>query len=137
MHLHCGILDMLQGSLLAVNHSQMYLIIIDVAVAQVAEKFKDEEAIYYPHNVDFRGRAYPMHPNLNHLGDDMCRALLLFRDSRPLGPEGLGWLYVQVRHVSLGRLCSLTFSGVSPWDLACRDPYKWRPHGICTLLLAT
>ena len=33
----------------------------------VAEKFRDE-AFYYPYNLDFRGRAYPVPPNLNHLG---------------------------------------------------------------------
>lgn len=33
----------------------------------VAEKFQDE-IFYYPYNLDFRGRAYPVPPNLNHLG---------------------------------------------------------------------
>lgn len=33
----------------------------------VAETFLDEK-FYYPHNLDFRGRAYPIPPNLNHLG---------------------------------------------------------------------
>ena len=33
----------------------------------VANKFQDE-VFYYPHNLDFRGRAYPVPPNLNHLG---------------------------------------------------------------------
>ncbi|KAH7854119.1 hypothetical protein Vadar_010321 [Vaccinium darrowii] len=33
----------------------------------VAQKMKDEDGFFYPHNLDFRGRAYPMHPHLNHL----------------------------------------------------------------------
>ncbi len=40
---------------------------------KVARELKDEAAFYYPHNLDFRGRAYPMHPHLNHLGADNCR----------------------------------------------------------------
>ena len=64
---------------------------------QVAEAFKDDEAIYFPHNLDFRGRAYPMHPHLQHLGNDLCRGLLEFAQGKPLGQEGLGWLFVQVR----------------------------------------
>lgn len=34
---------------------------------KVAENFSNER-FYYPHNLDFRGRAYPIPPNLNHLG---------------------------------------------------------------------
>ena len=30
-------------------------------------EFAKESRFYFPHNVDFRGRAYPMHPHLNHL----------------------------------------------------------------------
>ena len=41
----------------------------------VANKFQDE-VFYYPHNLDFRGRAYPVPPNLNHLG--MIFYLLVF-----------------------------------------------------------
>lgn len=35
---------------------------------QVADEYIDAGAFYYPHNVDFRGRAYPLHPSLHHLG---------------------------------------------------------------------
>lgn len=34
----------------------------------VAEKFR-HDTFYYPYNLDFRGRAYPVPPNLNHLGN--------------------------------------------------------------------
>ena len=46
--------------------------------------------------MDFRGRAYPMPPHLNHLGNDLCRGLLLFAEARPLGVAGLRWLKIQV-----------------------------------------
>mgnify|MGYP001811152965 CR=1 FL=1 len=36
-------------------------------------EFSKEERFFFPHNVDFRGRAYPMHPHLNHLGSDLAR----------------------------------------------------------------
>jgi hypothetical protein len=38
----------------------------------VAEKFKND-TFYFPYNLDFRGRAYPVPPNLNHLGEIVCR----------------------------------------------------------------
>ena len=60
-------------------------------------EFAKEARFYFPHNVDFRGRAYPMHPHLNHLGADLARGLLQFAEGRPLGEHGMFWLYVQVR----------------------------------------
>lgn len=64
----------------------------------IGEKFKNER-IYYPHNVDFRGRAYPIPPNLNHIGSDLCRGLLLFDEAKPLGPGGLGWIKVHLANL--------------------------------------
>ncbi|KAI9358928.1 hypothetical protein DFJ73DRAFT_135909 [Zopfochytrium polystomum] len=52
--------------------------------------------MYFPHNMDFRGRAYPVPSLLNHVGNDICRGLLLFDNAKPLGEEGLRWLKVQV-----------------------------------------
>ena len=50
--------------------------------------------MYMPHNIDFRGRAYPIPPHLNHLGDDLSRGLLKFGESKPLGEDGLRWLKI-------------------------------------------
>lgn len=36
---------------------------------QVADEFLDAPEFYYPHTLDFRGRAYPLHPSLHHLGE--------------------------------------------------------------------
>ena len=63
---------------------------------QVAESYLNQDAFYFPHNLDFRGRAYPMHPNLNHLGADLSRGLLQFADAKPLGSDGLRWLEISV-----------------------------------------
>jgi DNA-directed RNA polymerase len=35
-----------------------------------------DDVIYFPYNFDFRGRAYPIPPHLNHMGSDIARALL-------------------------------------------------------------
>lgn len=62
----------------------------------IAQRFADEEKIYFPYNVDFRGRAYPIPQNLNHLGSDVCRAMLTFAESKPLGEKGFYWLKVHL-----------------------------------------
>ncbi|KAL8769940.1 MAG: hypothetical protein Q9209_004187 [Squamulea sp. 1 TL-2023] len=57
------------------------------------------ETFYFPHNVDFRGRAYPMSPFLNYMGADLCRGLLTFGVGKPLGSSGLGWLKIHLANV--------------------------------------
>lgn len=57
------------------------------------------ETFYFPHNVDFRGRAYPIPPYLNHMGADHCRGLLQFGEGKELGIEGLRWLKIHLSNV--------------------------------------
>jgi DNA-directed RNA polymerase len=61
----------------------------------IADQFVGRD-MYFPHNLDFRGRAYPIPPNLNHMGNDFTRGVLRFAEAKPLGPRGLYWLKVQV-----------------------------------------
>lgn len=61
-----------------------------------AEKFRDFEKIYFPYNMDFRGRAYPVPPHLSNVGSDLCRGLLMFAEPKPLGERGLYWLKVHL-----------------------------------------
>jgi DNA-directed RNA polymerase len=53
---------------------------------RVAEDLANEQ-FYFPHNVDFRGRAYPIPPHLNHLGSDLNRGMLKFSKSAPIGKQ--------------------------------------------------
>ncbi|KAL0664066.1 hypothetical protein Bca4012_100903 [Brassica carinata] len=69
---------------------------------EVARKMKEEEGFYFPHNVDFRGRAYPMHPYINHLGSDLCRGILEFCEGKPLGESGLRWLKIHIANLYAG-----------------------------------
>eukprot|EP00439_Symbiodinium_sp_Y106_P067899 s3700_g11.t1 len=64
-----------------------------------AEDFVNAEKLYFPHNMDFRGRCYPLPPHLNHMGDDLSRGLLMFSDSKPLGSEGLFWSKVGIANL--------------------------------------
>ncbi|KDP24319.1 hypothetical protein JCGZ_25615 [Jatropha curcas] len=77
----------------------------------VARKMKDEEGFYYPHNLDFRGRAYPMHPYLNHLGSDLCRGILEFAEGRPLGNSGLRWLKIHLANLFAGGVDKFSYDG--------------------------
>lgn len=61
----------------------------------IAKEFLDD-VVFFPCNVDFRGRVYPIPPNLNHLGSDLCRGLLRFSESKALGDLGLDWLKIHL-----------------------------------------
>lgn len=63
-----------------------------------AEELRKEEKIYFPHQLDFRGRAYAMPTGLTPQGPDHARALLTFAASagKPIDtPRAAGWLMIQ------------------------------------------
>ena len=62
----------------------------------IANSYK-ETTFYFPYNLDFRGRAYPMSPHLSPTGDDTARGLLMYATPKPLGASGLRWLKVRWR----------------------------------------
>ncbi|PYI26736.1 mitochondrial DNA-directed RNA polymerase [Aspergillus indologenus CBS 114.80] len=66
---------------------------------EIARAYLDE-TFYLPHNIDFRGRAYPLPPYLNQMGADNARGLLLFSKAKPLGPQGLKWLKIQIANLA-------------------------------------
>lgn len=90
------------------RHSQRCDIELKLAVAR---KLRDEDGFYYPHNLDFRGRAYPMHPYLNHLGSDLCRGILEFAEGRPLGKSGLRWLKIHLANLYANGIDKLSYEG--------------------------
>ncbi|KAI0632722.1 DNA/RNA polymerase [Trametes polyzona] len=80
----------------AANHSDRCSINYKV---EIARAFLGD-TIYLPHNVDFRGRAYPIPPHLSHIGDDLSRGLLLFGEAKPLGARGLRWLKIHLANLA-------------------------------------
>ncbi|OTB08151.1 hypothetical protein M426DRAFT_317253 [Hypoxylon sp. CI-4A] len=65
---------------------------------EIARAFKDQ-TFYFPHNMDFRGRAYPIPTYLNHMGADHVRGLLRFAKGKELGEGGLRWLKIHLANV--------------------------------------
>jgi DNA-directed RNA polymerase len=78
------------------KNSELHSLRCDIKIKlDIARQFRGQ-TMYYPHNLDFRGRAYPVPPNLSHLGSDFCRGLLLFAEKRPLGADGYTWLKIHL-----------------------------------------
>ncbi|XP_068958066.1 DNA-directed RNA polymerase, mitochondrial [Petaurus breviceps papuanus] len=75
---------------------EMYSLRMDALYKlSIAHHLRDQ-IFWFPHNMDFRGRTYPCPPHFNHLGSDLTRAILLFAEGKPLGPNGLNWLKIHL-----------------------------------------
>ncbi|MGH1375998.1 MAG: DNA-directed RNA polymerase [Alphaproteobacteria bacterium] len=62
----------------------------------VAGLVKDFPAIYFPYNMDFRGRVYAIPNHLNPQGVDHAKALITFAEGKPIeDPIAGSWLAIQ------------------------------------------
>lgn len=78
-----------------------------VKMLYIAEKFQHEDAMYFPHQLDFRGRLYAMPSYLTPQGDDVAKGLLTFAEGKPLGVAGLRWLKIHLANTFGVDKCSL------------------------------
>lgn len=61
---------------------------------KTAEEFSKYDQIYFPCNMDFRGRVYPL-PSFSFQGDDLNKGLILFADAPACEDmEDIDWLAV-------------------------------------------
>ena len=69
-----------------------------VMILKTAEDFAKYESIWFPMNIDFRGRVYPIPTGLNPQGDDMTKSLLQYANPVPVStedaPDALKWLSI-------------------------------------------
>jgi DNA-directed RNA polymerase len=76
------------------NHLRAVRAVEYMKVLSAARGVSAEGAIYFPYNLDFRGRVYPISNYLSPQGSDLSRALLTFADAKPLGSDGARWLAI-------------------------------------------
>lgn len=86
----------------------------------MAEKFADEETIYFPTQLDFRGRMYAMPSFLNPQGTDCAKGLLTFARGCKLGKGGWTWLHIHVANM-YGE-DKISFEEREAWTV---DNYHW------------
>lgn len=69
---------------------------LDVAsMLSAAEEMKEDPEIFFPHDLDFRGRGYAMPWRLTPQGSDPARALLTFAHGKPIDTHRAeGWLAI-------------------------------------------
>ena len=98
----------------------------------VAKGFSGCSKIYFPQNLDFRGRVYPVPPHLNHIGADLSRGLLEFSEGKPIGPKGIYWLKIHLANkmgkdkLSFPERLSYVENLMGVIELCVADPLKNR-----------
>jgi DNA-directed RNA polymerase len=65
-----------------------------VRTLMVAQHYLGCPAFYFPHHLDWRGRAYPIPSFLTPQGTDFARGLMRFAHGKPLDEEGARWLMI-------------------------------------------
>jgi DNA-directed RNA polymerase len=99
----------------------------------VVKRFEHEPHIYFPHNLDFRGRAYPIPALLHPQGTDVVKGLLRFSEGLPLGDDGERWLAIHgancfgVDKVSFDERVEWVADNEMLIRAVCNDPlgFKW------------
>jgi len=71
----------------------------DLTRLEVCKRLVDEEHLYFPYQLDHRGRVYPVPQSCNPQSDDAGRALLRFARGKPLGKTGAYWLAVHLANL--------------------------------------
>lgn len=89
-------------------------------MAAMAEKFANEETLYFPTQLDFRGRMYAMPSFLNPQGTDVAKGLLTFARGCKLGASGWKWLHIHI--ANMHGEDKISFDEREQWTI---DNYHW------------
>lgn len=98
----------------------------------MANKFKDFDELYFVHNMDWRGRVYPVVPLLNPQSDDIGKALLNFSYGAPMGDTGEKWLKIHLANtygidkVSLEDRIKWAEDKAIAISMVANDPYTYK-----------
>lgn len=73
--------------------------LVTAKTLKVARIYAEHEAMYFPYQLDFRGRVYAI-PTFNPQGADLTKGLLTFADAKPI-EDGVaaGWLAIHGANV--------------------------------------
>ena len=73
--------------------------ILIAQILRIANQFKDYEKIWFPYQMDFRGRLYPIPVLLQPQGSDLAKGLLTFGEGKKLDKDSVNWLKIQGANV--------------------------------------
>lgn len=80
---------------------------------RTAEKFAEYPRIYFPCNMDFRGRVYPI-PAFSFQGDDVNKALIEFADAPACQDDGC-WEWLLIEGANLAGVDKVSYTDRMAW----------------------
>lgn len=98
----------------------------------IGAEYRDEPTLYFPHQLDFRGRFYALPQRLQPQGSDRAKALLHFATGKPVGRAGLRWLAIHGANAfgfdkaSLDAREDWAWTHTQDVSLCASDPFTWR-----------
>ena len=98
-------------------------------VLNLAEEFKDHEAIWFPHNMDWRGRVYPLVDGLSPQGSKLGKALLTFAEGHRITDESENFLAIHIANefgedkLTLSERAAWTFDHEEMIIAVANDPF--------------
>lgn len=95
------------------------------ARVSVAERTKRYQKIYFPHQFDFTGRAYPVPLYLNHHGEDVCRGLLEFANPCTTVENDDHWRWWRIHFANVCGIDKVSFQQREQWAMDNTDAQKW------------
>lgn len=104
---------------LAGIHERNRGIVADQAVLlrdiETADELVRYASFWLPHNLDFRGRVYPV-THFSHQRADHIKALFQFSAGQPLGENGAGWLSIHLANCGdFGKVSKDDFDARLDW----------------------
>ena len=81
---------------------------------------------WHPWACDWRGRLYSSTAQMSPIGDDLDKALIRFKEWKPLGKKGIFWLRVHACNLMNGVVWRNKLAERTQID--CMPAYEWKNH---------
>lgn len=85
-----------------------------ISALRTAEEFRQDEKIYFPCNMDFRGRVYPI-PSFSFQGDDLTKSLIEFADPPAVFNHEDSYKWLLVHGANLAGVDKIRFADRIQW----------------------
>lgn len=100
---------------------------------KLAEQFSVYDKIWFPHNIDFRGRIYPISIGLNPQGDDVIKSILGYAEPVPCTDEGDADIFL-IAGAGLAGIDKVSYEESKKWVLdheeqileSAKNPLEYR-----------
>lgn len=81
------------------NVQKRSLRLLTAQILRIADQFSQYEKIWFPYQMDFRGRLYPIPVLFQPQGTDLAKGLLQFARGKPVDEESIKWLQIHGANV--------------------------------------